>query len=253
MSRGNSFFSNLPPVTKHLIIINFICWLASIVFDSRFDVSKHFGLHFFLSPDFNVAQLLTYMFLHDTGNIAHIFFNMFTLFMFGITLERVLGWKRFLFYYISCGLGAALLQEAVAFIRYENLIGAISPADLDIIRTNGAELLNQGMNWMGDAGTLNLIINVPTIGASGAVYGILLAFAFIFPNMPLYIMFIPIPIKAKWMVIGYGAIELLLALSTTGDGVAHFCHLGGMLFGLLMLLYWKNKGTINTGGYGGYY
>ena len=141
----------------------------------------------------------------------------------------------------------------MAFIRYENLIGAISPADLEIIRTNGAELLNQGMNWMGDAGTLNLIINVPTIGASGAVYGILLAFAFIFPNMPLYIMFIPIPIKAKWMVIGYGAIELLLALSTTGDGVAHFCHLGGMLFGLLMLLYWKNKGTINTGGYGGYY
>ncbi|MBO7382946.1 MAG: rhomboid family intramembrane serine protease [Muribaculaceae bacterium] len=249
MSRGNSFFSNIPPVTKHLIIINFICWLASIVFASRIDFTRLFGLHFFLSPDFNVAQLVTYMFLHDTNNIAHIFFNMFTLFMFGITLERALGWKRFLFYYLSCGIGAALFQEVVGYIRYENVIGVLSAADVEQIRQHGSELLATGMNWVGDAGTLNMIINVPTIGASGAVYGVLLAFAFIFPNMPLYIMFIPIPIKAKWMVIGYGAIELLLALSTPGDGVAHFCHLGGMLFGLLMLLYWKKKGIIDRGNY----
>ena len=245
----SSIFSRIPPVTKHLIIINFICWLASIVLGSRFDFNRHLGLHFFMSPDFNIAQLFTYMFLHDTTNFAHIFFNMFTLFMFGVTLERSLGWKRFLFYYISCGLGAGLFQELVAFIRYESLVGVFSAEDLEYIRQTGGDLFRSGMNWTGDAGTMNLILNVPTIGASGAVYGVLLAFGVLFPNVPLYLFFIPIPIKAKWMVLGYGAIELLLALSTAGDGVAHFAHLGGMIFGLLMLIYWKKKGTIDNGGY----
>lgn len=245
----NSFFNRIPPVTKHLIIINFICWLASIALSSHFDFDRRLGLHFFLSPDFNIAQIFTYMFLHDTTNFAHIFFNMFTLFMFGVTLERAFGWKRFLFYYVSCGLGAALFQELIAFIRYENIVGLFSAEELNYIRETGGELFRSGMNWTGDAGTMNLILNVPTIGASGAVYGVLLAFGVLFPNVPLYLFFIPIPIKAKWMVIGYGVIELLLALSTTGDGVAHFAHLGGMVFGLLMLIYWKKKGTIDNGGY----
>lgn len=208
MSRGNSLFSNLPPVTKHLIIINFICWLASIVFDSRFDVSKHFGLHFILSPDFNVAQLLTYMFLHDTGNIAHIFFNMWSLFVFGPMLERLWGSKKFLIFYFVCGLGAALCHELV--------------------------LLTQPLS------------NIPTVGASGAIYGLLLGFGMLYPNYVLTLVFPPVSLKAKWFVAIFAGIELLTGVLGTHDGVAHFAHLGGMLFGLILILIWKKKGQMYT-------
>lgn len=247
MNSSNSFFSNIPIITKNLIIINFIVWLCSVVFP-RFGLNEVGGLHYFTSPDFNPAQVITYMFLH--GSFVHLFFNMFALFMFGMTLERVLGPKRFLFYYVSCGIGAALIQLGVYALMIEHYSQFLPiPEAMQYIKENGATLLSQGMTFEDVyMAKINALINIPTVGASGATYGVLLAFGVIFPNRPIYMMFIPVPIKAKWFVIGYGALELLEGLGNSGDGIAHFAHLGGMLFGLIMILYWKRKGMFN-----GYY
>lgn len=237
-----NIFAALPPVTKNLIIINFLIWLVMFVSPYSFQEKLiHYGaLHFWGASDFNPAQLFTYMFMHDVRGFAHILFNMFTLFMFGITLERVLGSQRYLFYYISCGIGAALIQELVWHAG-----GWINQAYGTGI-AEAREILRQAH----DAGqNIPLLNSFVTVGASGAIYGVLLAFGMIFPNQPLYIMFIPVPIKAKWMVLGYGVIELLMGFSTANDGVAHFAHLGGMIFGLLMIWYWKKRGIIH----GGYY
>lgn len=255
MQTRNSFFSQIPPVTKNLIIINLIVWLAMFILPRHLgaDLETYGGLHYIKAADFNPAQLLTYMFMHSTGNATHIFFNMFSLWMFGMTLERTLGSARFLFYYISCGVGAALIQELAwaltwedSFIRWfdQNYGMDFAEAREYIAK---AELTAEGRAWL--ARNLNAFI---TIGASGAVYGVLLAFGMLFPNAPLFLFFIPIPIKAKWMVLGMGAIELLIGLSeATGinDGVAHFAHLGGMIFGFFIILYWKKKGTFNHGGF----
>ncbi len=245
---GGSFFSVIPPVTKNLIIINFIIWLAMMLFPAKIgDVVMHYcGLHYFEASDFNLAQVFTYMFVHSTDGIAHLFFNMFTLFMFGITLERVLGGKRYLFFYLSCGIGAAIVQEIVWYFCWESIF--VKPiANLNGISLSAAKEAIQEAVVMGyDLPFLNSLV---TVGASGAIYGVLLAFGMIFPNRPLYLMFIPVPIKAKWMVIGYGLIELALGLASARDGVAHFAHLGGMIFGFLILWYWKRNGTINRNGY----
>ena len=245
MTPGRSIFSNIPPVTKSLIIINFIIWLAMMI-SPRLNIilTDYCALHFYKASDFNVAQLFTYMFMHSTRDFAHILFNMFTLFMFGVTLERVLRSERFLFYYISCGIGAALVQEIVWGLTWKEIfvpmLANMNGVSFDTIR----EVLNEAVVSGQELPFLNSLL---TVGASGAIYGVLLAFGMIFPNMPLYIMFIPVPIKAKWMVIGYGAIELLIGLSQATDGVAHFAHLGGMLFGFLMIFYWKKKGIFHAG------
>lgn len=246
MTQRNSFFSNIPPITKNLIIINFIVWLATLVLSSRtgFDIEKYGALHYYEASDFNPVQLITYMFMH--ADFTHFFFNMFALFMFGTTIERTLGQKRFLFYYISCGLGAAIIQEITWYFTWESIF------TMPLANQNGISLeeMSQAIAQAQAMGLeLPFLNQLLTVGASGAVYGILLAFGMIFPNQPIYMMFIPIPIKAKYFVIGYGAIELLYGLSMANDGVAHFAHLGGMLFGLLMILYWKRKGIIN----GNYY
>ncbi len=227
---NRSFWSSIMPVTKHLLIINVIVWLATIVFGRAgiIDLERYLGLHFWLGSDFNPAQLFTYMFMHDTSGFAHIFFNMFSLWMFGSLIEKVLGSKRYLFYYISCGLGAALVQELVWQLSWQDMYNSISvqypgfPADQ----------------------FYNLLV---TVGASGAVFGILLAFGMIFPNMSMYIIPFPFPIKAKWVVLGYGAIELFFGISHTMNGVAHYAHLGGMIAGILMILYWKHNGTLTRG------
>ncbi|MDE6651175.1 MAG: rhomboid family intramembrane serine protease [Paramuribaculum sp.] len=245
MTPSRSIFSNIPPVTKSLIIINFIIWLAMMM-SPRLNIilTDYCALHFYKASDFNVAQLFTYMFMHSTRDFAHILFNMFTLFMFGVTLERVLRSERFLFYYISCGIGAALVQEIVWGLTWKEIfvpmLANMNGVSFDTIR----EVLNEAVVSGQELPFLNSLL---TVGASGAIYGVLLAFGMIFPNMPLYIMFIPVPIKAKWMVIGYGAIELLIGLSQATDGVAHFAHLGGMLFGFLMIFYWKKKGIFHAG------
>lgn len=242
---NTSFFSRIPPVTKNLIIINLLVWLAMFVLPRHIgsDLEDLLGLHYFTATDFNPVQLLTYMFMHSRSTLAHIFFNMFTLLMLGPLLERTLGSGRFLFYYISCGIGAALIQEIWWTFSLSDLIKYGS----DLVQIQGA-----GINPVRPADVwLNMAV---TIGASGAIYGILLAFGMLFPNLPMYLMFIPVPIKAKYMVIGMGVIELLIGLGSAvgiADDVAHFAHLGGMIFGLLIILYWKKKGLFNNN-YGGY-
>lgn len=242
MTQGNSFFSRIPTITKNLIIINFIVWLATMVLSSRvgFDIEKFGALHYFEASDFNPVQLITYMFMH--ADFTHFFFNMFALFMFGTTIERTLGQTRFLFYYISCGLGAAIIQEITWYFTWESIFTMPLANQNAISLEEMSQAITQAQAMGIDLPFLNQLL---TVGASGAVYGILLAFGMIFPNQPIYMMFIPVPIKAKYFVIGYGAIELLYGLSMANDGVAHFAHLGGMLFGLLMILYWKRKGIIN--------
>ena len=222
------FFSSIPPVTKNLIIINLLFWLAEIVLPRvGIDLVKYLGLHYFAASDFNAVQLVTYMFMHDPGSFGHVFFNMFSVFMFGRTLEMVWGSKRFLIYYLTTGIGAGLVQEVTWFFSLKDAI------DATIVQTG----------W---ETTRMLLNNVITIGASGAVFGILLAFGMLFPNAELFIMFIPIPVKAKYFVIFYGVVELFLGVGNfSGDNIAHFAHLGGMLFGFFLIKYWKKKGFGN--------
>ena len=218
------FFSSIPVVTKNLIIINFLCWLASLVLPKfGIDLIQWFGLHFPTASDFHFYQLFTYMFLHAPNSLEHVFFNMFAVFMFGRVLENVWGKQRFLLFFIVTGVGAAMIQEIVWFY--------LLYADAKSLGIPLQELLaHPGIN------------NLITIGASGAVFGILLAFGMLFPNTSLFLLFLPIPIKAKYFVAIYGVIELFLGVANfSGDNVAHFAHLGGMLFGYVMIRYWKKK------------
>ena len=215
--------NNMPTVTKNLLIINFLAFIATWVLQLRgIDLTSLLGLHFFLASDFHFYQFVTYMFLH--GGLTHIFFNMFALWMFGSVIERVWGPKKFLFYYICCGIGAGFAQELVQYVNY--IMSDL--AAYQYVNTGTVQI------------TTDAYINLwTTIGASGAVYAILLAFGMIFPNERLFIIPFPFPIKAKWLVVGYIAIELFSAMSGPGDGVAHMAHLGGMLFGFLLIRYWQ--------------
>lgn len=213
---------NTPTITKNLLIINVLAFVAKLVFPWLNDVG---GLHFFMASDFHVYQLLTYMFLH--ANVTHILFNMLALWMFGRVMESVWGPRKFLFYYISCGIGAGLMQEIAQLIQFYPLISS----DTSLLMVNGMMLPADQL-----AEYLNLFT---TVGASGAIYAILLAFGMTFPNERIFIFPLPIPIKAKWFVIFYAGVELLSAFSSSGDGVAHMAHLGGMLFGFLMIRYWQ--------------
>ena len=219
-------FRVLPPIVKHLLIINALLYLATFTLN-RFgiDLSGILGLHFFKASDFRPYQLITYMFMH--ANFEHIFFNMFALWMFGNTLENIWGSKRFLLFYMVCGIGAGLCQELVQYIQY-----ASSLADYASVNMGGGHVVSM------DA-YLNMM---NTVGASGAIYGLLLAFGMMFPNSMIYLYFL-FPIKAKWFVIGYALIELVSGLFSGGN-IAHFAHLGGMLFGLLLILHWKKKGDL---------
>lgn len=240
-------FRDIPPVTKNLLIINVLIYIVmELAPASRQAMIENLGsLHYFSSPLFNPAQLFTYMFLH--GSFAHVFFNMFALFMFGTMIEYALGAKRFLFYYLSCGLGAALIQEGVYAIMINHYHSIFDADTFRYIVSEGAEAIKEGKNFVDPtAAKLNALVNGGTVGASGAIYGVLLAFGMIFPNRVIYLMIPPMPIKAKYLVIGYGLLELALGLSGARDGVAHFCHLGGMVAGLAMILYWKKKGHIGT-------
>lgn len=236
-------------MTRNLIIINLIVWLAGMI-SPRFGniLTDHLGLHYVMADDFNPVQIFTYMFLHDFHGFLHVFFNMFTLWMFGRILEPVWGSKRFMLYYFVCGVGAAFIQEAVWALswhsEYVDGIAALNgqtPAAMEVYIHDYAPLFRDGI-----AQYLNSMV---TVGASGAIFGILLGFAFVFPNMPLYLFFIPVPIKAKYMVIGYAVLEFFFGMNGIQAGVAHFAHLGGMLFGLILLLYWKRKGTLHGGNY----
>lgn len=237
--------NGIPAITKNLLAINVLMFLALLVAERHgIDLNAILGLHLFMSEDFQPYQLVTYMFMH--GSITHLFFNMFALYMFGRTLEYMWGPKRFLVYYLVAGVGAALVQEAVCITRYNALVSNMSPQDVELVLMYGLDALHQGKNFIDPSlGTLNLVLNSTTVGASGAIYAILLGFGMLFPNEQMLVFPIPFPIRAKYFVLGYAVIELYLGVSGTADGVAHFAHLGGMLFGLLLILYWRKKGRIS--------
>lgn len=210
--------SQTPPVVLNLMIANAVVFLATMLFNER-ELYTNFAL---FNVDFRCIgeegatlfkpwQLVTYMFMH--GGFSHLFFNMFSLWMFGRTLELELGWKRFLIYYMVCGVGAALFQMGIAQI------------DLSHIEVGTAM-------WA-------LYMSTPTVGASGAIFGLLLAFGMMHPNAIISLIFPPISMKAKWFVVVYGVLELFLGVSGTMSGVAHFAHLGGMFWGWLLLILWQ--------------
>ena len=216
-------FKQIPPFTRSLLLINVICYLLQLLFErSGIDLVALFGLHFAKASDFYIFQLLTYMFLH--GSFGHLFFNMFSLWMFGGIIERSLGSRRFLTYYLICGIGAGLCQELWQLGEYY------------MAGMNGYEFVGDGI---GRPIPMDLFLNRwTTIGASGACYGVLLAFGMLYPNERIVLLIPPIPIKAKYFVAGYAAIELYSAYASN-DNIAHFAHLGGMLFGFLLLRYWR--------------
>jgi len=240
---NTGYFSMMPPVTKNLIIVNCLFFVAMMLMPAaKIDlIYDYAALHYFSSPAFNPAQIFTYMFLH--GGFMHLFFNMFALFMFGPQIEWSVGSRRFLFYYISCGLAAALIQEGVYAVMLHKYTVMFSPDQYTQIIEEGYRALRRNMNFVDPtAASLNALVNGSTVGASGAIYGVLLAFGMRFPNRELMLMIPPMPIKAKWLVLGYALLELAYGVTGTGGNVAHFCHLGGMLGGLLIILYWKRRG-----------
>lgn len=214
-------------------------------------INDFLGLHYWASEKFNFAQLFTYMFLH--GGFSHLFFNMFAVFMFGVIIERVWGSRRFLLFYIVSGVGAALVQESVWTYEFQPVLSALNSGEIaELIEVEGAlrrfftfpnieQIRPFHMVEM-----YNSLANSPlTVGASGAVFGILLAFGWLFPETRLYMLFIPVPIKARVFVAIYAVAELFLGVANfSGDSIAHFAHLGGMIFGAILILYWKKKGNL---------
>jgi rhomboid-like protein len=230
--------NNFPPIVKNLIIINVLVYLSQIILADRFQITEHFVLWPILpeqlkqilisngnmdaSQSFLPYQIVTHMFSHaPPPEFFHILFNMFTLWMFGRVLENVWGGKRFLFFYLACGLGAAALHLTVQYFRAEQLLHALQANDVNGIK-------------------LHLGALAPALGASGAIMGVMAAFAYTFPNTELYIMFIPFPVKAKWAMIGLAAVDIFGGVaSINGDNIAHFAHLGGAITGILLVLYWN--------------
>ena len=230
-----SSFSQLPEIVKNLLIINGLFFFATISLQKLgIDLVKIFGLHQFQSEDFRPYQLVTHFFMH--GSLTHLFFNMFALWMFGKVLENIWGAKRFLIYYIVTALGAAIIHLMVTQFQIIE-ISSQFPQLLDLA-IEGKYNPN-----ISSSKRLTQLVLTPTVGASGAVFGLLLAFGMLFPNTLLYVYF-AIPIKAKYFVMVYGALELYSGLSNNpADNVAYFAHLGGMLFGYILIKYWKKNSS----------
>ena len=219
-------FQILPPVVKNLLIINALFFLADVVLGFKgIDLSNWLGLHYFQASGFAFWQPVTYMFMH--GNFGHLFFNMFALWMFGAAVENYWGVKKFLIYYFVAGVGAAVVYEIWQYIDFNYIMHVQDYSGVQISLKETISV-DQFMN------------RFTMVGASGAVYGLLLAFGMLFPNSLIYIYFL-IPVKAKWFVLIYGGIEVLYCIFASSDGIAHIAHLGGMLFGLLLILLWRKR------------
>ena len=246
----------IPPITLNLIIINVLCWLIQIIIPSKFDINitDMFGLHYWISEKFHWYQLITNMFLHDTHGMSHLFFNMFGLFMFGTAVEEAWGGKKFLFFYLFTGIGASITQELSWLIDSHALMSAFDTA---IAEGNGAALVPFEHMFIGNGSisyiTLSNILELRSgmlnsmlaIGASGALFGVLLAFAWLFPKAKMGIIFVPIMIPARIFVAIYTVIELVCGVANFSfDSIAHYAHLGGMLFGLILILIWKKFGNL---------
>lgn len=236
--------SNFPPIVKNLIIINVLVYVAQILLDSKYDISRKLMLWPIIpeklrailveqgalgaSDKFEPYQIATHMFAHSPSIFFHILFNMLILWMFGRVLENVWGGKRFLLFYLISGVGAAAFHLAIQYFRSEQLLEAIMADNMSDVR-----------KYMGAL--------APSLGASGAIMGVMAAFAYSFPNTELYIMFLPIPIKAKWAILGYVAIDLFGGFSNvSGDNIAHFMHLGGAITGFILVFIWNktNRKTL---------
>ena len=220
--RRGGFLSSLPPVTKNLIIINVIVFLASLL-NENFMIGT-FALFYPTSQYFHWWQVVTHMFMH--GGFWHIFFNMYTLLIFGCVVERIIGSKKFLLFYFICGLGAVALHLGVEYLQMQSYMQGAALG-------NATALQN-----------IALIKNTPTVGASGAIYGVLMGYAMLFPESRMTLLFPPVTLSAKWMVVAFAAIELLTGVTGWASGIAHFAHLGGMLIGWLMIIWWRRRGIL---------
>ncbi len=213
---------NVPKATRNLIFINVIVFVGILLNENA--MTKAFALFYPTSQFFHPWQFITHMFMH--GGFWHIFFNMYTLWMFGSVLERLIGMRKFLIFYFVCGLGAAALHTGVEFLQAQSYMAKIAEGSTAAMQAYQALKMT------------------PTVGASGAIYGLLIAYAMIFPNAEMTLLFPPVTLSAKWMVIIFAGIELVTGVTGTAAGVAHFAHLGGMLFGWLLITYWRKKGTL---------
>ncbi len=248
MNIFQSFKENGTPVVNNLIIINALMWLGTLAFPQ---ISTYLSMHYWDSERFNLAQMVTYMFMH--GGFSHLFFNMFAVYMFGVVIERVWGSRKFLIFYMVTGIGAGIVQQLVWTWEYQPLLSVLGSGNTALLPSVETEL----RSWFrfGDIehlSSVNMIqmardlANLPqTVGASGAVFGILLAFGWLFPEAKMMLIFFPVPIKARIFVLIYAVAELFLGVANfSADNVAHFAHLGGMIFGGILILYWKKKGKL---------
>lgn len=230
---------NLPPAVKNIIIINALIMVMMTLKESF--MLENFALYFPASPFFRIWQPLTYMFMH--GGFGHLFFNMYSLFIFGSVLERVWGTKKFLLFYFVTGLGAALVHIGVQWIQYGSALATygLSLNDASALAQEVARNIQAGADripiW-------SLSLFTPTVGASGAIYGVLMGYAMLYPDSVLTLLFPPVSLKAKWFVLIFAAIELALGVFGTRAGIAHFAHLGGLIFGFILIMYWKKRHTL---------
>ena len=216
---GGGFLASLPTVTKNLIIINVIIFIATLV-NQEFMIGT-FALFYPTSPYFRWWQVVTHMFMH--GGFWHIFFNMYTLFIFGVVVERIIGSKKFMVFYFVCGFGAAALHMGVQYLQMQSFLASESQTALQSIVA---------------------LKSTPTVGASGAIYGVLMGYAMLFPQSKMTLLFPPVTLSAKWMVVIFAVIELFTGVVGFTDGVAHFAHLGGMLIGWLMIKWWRRRNVL---------
>ena len=221
-SGRGGFLSSLPPVTKNLIIINVIIFLASMI-NEDFMIST-FALFYPTSPFFRWWQVVTHMFMH--GGFWHIFFNMYTLLIFGCVVERIIGSRKFLLFYFICGFGAVALHLGVEYLQMQSFMSKAAEGSTSAIQQ------------------IEALKSPPTVGASGAIYGVLMGYAMLFPESKMTLLFPPVTLSAKWMVVVFAAIELFTGVTGLAGSIAHFAHLGGMLIGWLMILWWRKRGIL---------
>ena len=217
-----NLFRNLPAAVKNIIMINILVMIMTSL-NENFMVEK-FALFYPTSPFFHWWQPITHMFMH--GGFWHIFFNMYTLFIFGTILERVWGTKKFLVFYFITGLGAALVHTGVEWLQMQYWMGQAAEGSMTALKS------------------IHALKMTPTVGASGAIYGVLMGYAMLYPDSIMTLIFPPVSLKAKWFVLIFAGIELLTGVTGTGGGIAHFAHLGGLIFGFLLIMYWKKRGTL---------
>ena len=235
----SGFLSNVPPMVKYILVINVAMLLISRVAGDF--MYSHFAMYYPGSPLFEPHQLITHIFMH--GGFFHLLFNMYALWLFGCSLEYQWRSKKFLLYYMLTGVGAALFYAAVLWLQVRHAEAAINPEMLAQMKN----LLHEGRiltNVSPEVNQWNVIMNTPMVGASGAVYGVLLAFGMLYPNTQLRFIFPPVAIRAKWLVVLYGGLALLFGFTDSGGNIAHFAHVGGMLFGFILIKYWQKKGRM---------